>query len=436
MIWEVGEQKRAVEGVDAAGRPDPGYAAALGLLRAPFGRRALAYACDLVFWGVLQLPLLLGAVPLLIKFATESISTYGFVNHPDFVLGVVTAAISVALSTALVVVQLVLHGRKGLTIGKVVAGIRSVNVRTLERPGIGPVLLRFLVVSAAGIVPVVGLPLMLLTPVLDPDRRGRGWHDRASGVWLVDARRGLNPYDEKRMRIARKAAKAEPLPERSELPSLATRSDSSAAPEYRPGGRISAGVLGVSRTQDGEAQARGAVSAPPPAPPAGSGSQQRLQTAAPPQPTPAPVAPAAAAPARRPVAPPPATAATAGPPPATDAPTPAVPAARAARFALRLDSGDSIPVVGPVLLGRNPDSAVHPGARPVPVPDDSWSLSKTHLLVRPADGGLEVVDWHSTNGSALISGGVERALPPGAPVAAVEGDRIRLGDRVADVIRA
>jgi hypothetical protein len=37
MIWEVEEHKPVIEGLDAAGRPDPAYAAALGLVRAPFG---------------------------------------------------------------------------------------------------------------------------------------------------------------------------------------------------------------------------------------------------------------------------------------------------------------------------------------------------------------------------------------------------------------
>ncbi|MEY2849445.1 MAG: hypothetical protein RI885_2112, partial [Actinomycetota bacterium] len=249
MIWEIDEREKAVEGVDAAGRPDPAYAAAVGLVRAPFGRRTLSLACDAAIWIVLQLPLWLGAVPLLLKLASGSISAYGFVNHPDFVLGIVTAAVSVVLSLVFVIVQLVLHGRRGLTVGKVVTGIRSVNVRTLERPGMGAVLLRYLLVMASGVVPGVGPTLILLTPTFDPDGRGRGWHDRVTGVWLVDTRRGLNPYDEKRMRIARKTAKIDPLPERSELPSLATRRDPLAQPEYRPGSRTSAGVLGVSRPE-------------------------------------------------------------------------------------------------------------------------------------------------------------------------------------------
>lgn len=415
MIWEVDERELAVEGVDAAGRPDPAYAAALGLLRAPLGRRALSFACDSAIWVVLQLPLWLGALPLLIKLATGSISSYGFVNHPDFVLGIVTAAVSVVLSLVFVIVQLVLHGRKGLTIGKAVTGIRSVNARTLERPGLGAVLLRFLIVAGAGIVPGAGPVLILLTPTFDPGKRGRGWHDKATGVWLVDTRRGLNPYDEKRMRIARKMSKVDPLPERSELPSLATRRDPSARPEYRPGSRNSAGVLGVSRPED--ALGPPAVSVPEQPQP-----QPQPQWMVQPQPKPAVRAATEQAP--RAVQ------------PAPVASTPAPPqAAPTARFELRLDTGDRIDVSEPVLLGRDPDAAHHPGARPIAVPDESRSLSKTHLLVRPIEGGLEIVDWHSTNGSGLTSGGVELELSPGVPVPAVDGDRIRLGDRIADVIR-
>ena len=89
-----------------------------------------------------------------------------------------------------------------------------------------------------------------------------------------------------------------------------------------------------------------------------------------------------------------------------------------------------------MLLGRNPDDADGVGARTVALADDSRSLSKTHLLVRPADGGIEITDRHSTNGSRLIRGGTEYAVAPGTPVLATDGDLIRLGDRVAAVVRA
>jgi pSer/pThr/pTyr-binding forkhead associated (FHA) protein len=104
--------------------------------------------------------------------------------------------------------------------------------------------------------------------------------------------------------------------------------------------------------------------------------------------------------------------------------------------ALRLDTGELISLATPVVLGRNPDPQGHPGARAVPVADDSRSLSKTHLLVRPVAGGLEITDCHSTNGSGLVRDGVEYGVTPGVPVRVVLGDTVRLGDRTAVVIPA
>jgi hypothetical protein len=105
------------------------------------------------------------------------------------------------------------------------------------------------------------------------------------------------------------------------------------------------------------------------------------------------------------------------------------------RYALRLDSGESILVSEPVLLGRNPDATSHPGARAIPLADASRSLSKTHMLVRPVPGGVAIVDCGSTNGSGLFHDGVEYSVTAGTPAMAAEGDTIRLGDRRATVVR-
>lgn len=476
MIWEIDDSKPKIEGLDSVGRPDPAYAAALGLLRAPFGRRSLALVCDVALWMLLQLPLWLGAVPLLLKLATGAISPYGFLNHPGFILAVVMASVSTVLSLVLLIVQWVQHGRQGRTIGKAIAGIRSVDVRTLERPGVGRVLLRFLIFGASGIVPVLGPALLLSTPTFDPEGRGRGWHDKATGIWLVDARRGLNPYDEKRMRVARKMVKAEPTKGRSTLPSLATHATADAQPAYRPGNRISAGVLGVARPyaanerpEVGLATAaaesvqvetgkpvlggyRGEPASTPaprlpsigrpggmPGPVPTSTSRPQQAPAQAPAPQPAPAARPAPAPQPAP-APLPTQHAPASQPAPVAQPAPEshpspVQRMPAARFGLRLDTGESILVSEPVLLGRNPDATEHPEARPIALTDDSRSLSKTHLLVRPVDGGLEIIDCRSTNGSGLVRAGVEYAVAAGIPVLTIDGDVIRLGDRVASVVR-
>ncbi|MFT3798265.1 RDD family protein [Microbacterium sp.] len=434
MIWQIDDEVPRVDGVDAQGRPDPAYAAELGLVRAPFGRRSLAFAGDVAIWLMLQLPLWLGAMPLVFTLLDGSISPYGFVNHPRFVFSAVMAAVSVVLMLVCALVQWLLQGLRGMTIGKAMLGLRSVNVRTLERPGVGAVLLRFLIVAASALVPVIGPTLVLLSPTFDPQGRGRGWHDRATNVWLVDVRAGLNPFDEKRMRIARKTVKVEPVQERAELPSLATPRDPAVQPEYRPGGRISAGVLGVSRSSE----PRGSAPLAQPA-----AAQLSTPPVAPQPVAPQPVAaqqPAAQPVAAQPVAPQPVAAQQpAIPQPVAPQPVAAQPVrpapAQPAVLALRLDTGESIVVSGLLLVGRDPDPTAHPGARPLAIGDTTKTLSKTHALVRPVAGGLELVDCHSTNGCAVIRGGVEHELAPGSSAVVYEGDAIRLGDRLATVVR-
>lgn len=446
-IWEVEDKQVTVEGLDAAGRPDPAYAEALGLLNAPLGRRALALVIDYCLWLVLQLPLWLGAMPLVFKLAAGEISQDGFMNHPSFVFSVVMASLTVALSLVLGVVQLVLHSVRGFTIGKAATGIRTINARTLAKPGLGAILLRLLIVGAAGLVPLVGQAGFLASPLFD-DRRRQGWHDKATGVWLVDVRLGLQPYDEKRMRVARKMVKAEPAPQRSALPSLATPLNPGTQPTYRPGSRISAGVLGVARPSREHT-----IVEPPELPPTQAGPSEPkpvVEGYVPPAPL--------ATPAPGTAAQPPSTPEASAPPPAATQPATAatqhvvatgpVAAAQPQRIpphpplpqptgcALRLDTGELISLATPVVLGRNPDPQGHPGARAVPVADDSRSLSKTHLLVRPVAGGLEITDCHSTNGSGLVRDGVEYGVTPGVPVRVVLGDTVRLGDRTAVVIPA
>ncbi|MGA6126205.1 MULTISPECIES: RDD family protein [unclassified Microbacterium] len=429
MIWEIDQPEDRPDGVDAMGRPDPAYAAALGLVRAPFGRRSLAFLLDILIWAFLQLPLWLGAVPLLLKLATGAISPYGLVNHPGFVLAAVMASITVALSLAFLIVQWVLQARRGLTIGKGFTGLRSINVRTLEKPGAGAVLLRALIVGLAGVIPVIGTAVILASPTFDPQERGRGLHDRAARMWLVDIRRGLNPYDEKRMRIARKTVKAEPVPERPERPSLATPTRPGARPDYRPGNRISAGVLGVNRGSDGRPAATedAAASAAPGVIDAAPG----LATPrAAPAPTPAPAREAAPASAPELV---PAPAREAAPAPTAE-PAPQVVPAPSPRWGLRFDTGETVAVTGPLLIGRDPDPASAPGAEPHRLLDESRSLSKTHAILTPTAHGLEVVDRGSTNGSAVVRAGVETAAVAGVALAAAVGDTIRLGDRLAEVV--
>lgn len=459
MIWEIDEASRRIEGLDEHGRARPEYAASLGLVAAPFGRRALAATIEAAVYVVLQLPMLFGALPGLLALTASG--SRGATSG-DVLLIVICAAASTVLTTAFVMTQLALHGRRGVTLGKALTGLRSVNVRTLERPGFwrGAVV-RALVLWASFAVPLFG-PLLVVSfsPFFDGERRGRGWPDLAAATWFVDVRRGLNPYDAKRMRIARKTVATDLQDVRSELPSLATPVGEQAAAAYIPTTRSSGGVLGALRA-DGSATPDGGADVPVTSAGAAAAggdaasASQAPVTNVPAWSPPASGAAAAAAPgsdplpasSRRPASAPPAGSGAGWVPPRLipdaeppaparqpqPAPAAAAPAAREVSAALTLDDGGVIEIRGSgILLGRDPaPSPGDPRLVPVAIADPSMSVSKTHLAVIRAGAGLVAIDLGSTNGSAIVRAGVEHSLTAREQVALRDDDTIRLGDRHA-----
>ena len=461
MIWEIDDGERAIEGLDDQGRPDPAYAQSLGLVPARRGSRVLAALLEWMLALVITLPVFLVVVPAIVQSASDGFDVAAILARDDLVWIIVALATSQGLMTAYVIVQLVLHGRKGVTLGKAVVGIRSVNVRTLERPGFwrGAVV-RYLVAYASFIIPLIGpLLVVVLSPLFDVERRGRGWLDLAAATWFVDVRRGLNPYDLKRMRIARKRVKTPEVQEKAPLPSLATPIDRDAPAEYTPSARLSGGVLGAHRAPgaapavaDASPADAAMVSAVPPSLATGAAMPSpspALGGFAQSSPEPAPVAapsaaPPSAAPPTAAATPQPAAAAPAAAPfsPPAPAPQPAAPAPEAleapdgVRAVLVLDSGQRIDVRGVTLLGRSPAAEAGEGmVQLVRVEDDTLSVSKTHLSVMPARRGVFVVDRGSTNGSAILRDGAEFILTAGQPVVLQPGDAVRFGDRTLQVER-
>ncbi|WEK61965.1 MAG: RDD family protein [Candidatus Microbacterium colombiense] len=454
MIWEIDDHAPEIEGLDANGRPDPAYAESLGLKPAGRGARVGAALLEWLLAVLIALPALIAVTPVLVGMVSEGLDIEAFFDRADLVWLIVAAAVSQGLMTAYVIVQLVLHGRKGVTLGKAVCGIRSVNVRTLERPGFwrGAVV-RYLVALASLLIPLIGpLLVIALSPLFDIEKRGRGWLDLTAGTWFVDVRGGLNPYDQKRMRIARKRVKTPEHAEKASLPSLATPIDRDAPAEYVPSARLSGGVIGAHRAGATPAPAateapaaRPVVSSVPPSLATGAAVPAVSSFAPPAAPAPVPPSAPGGAPApaasfappivQEPLAPAPVPAPAAAAP---AAPQPAPPAAPAAspgtRALLVLDSGERIEVRGTTLFGRAPGAAAGEGeAQLVRVSDDTRSVSKTHLAVMPARRGVFAVDRASTNGSAIIRDGAETALVAGHPVELQIGDTVRFGDRTLTV---
>jgi len=405
-----------IPGLLPDGRPDPQYAASLGLVAATPGRRSAAFAIDLAVFIVLGLPVSIGALPLALginadrpPYANVWLAT---VNHPDYLLALILFIVGEGLVTIFVLVQLLLHGAKGVTLGKSLLGLRSINVTTLGKPGTGRILLRGLVFGAAFVVvPYLGVVPFLLSPLWDPQKRGRGWLDKVGGNWLVDVRRGTDPYDVKAMRHARRALTAPVVAAEQELPSLATGT-AWAGPAFVPATRSSSGV--VSHSPAGEAApqwdepaigmpaAPVVPSAPPLAPPAAP-VDRRTVVSAPPASTPPASAPRAAAPLRTPV--------------------------------LLFDDGLTLAVRGNGLLGRAPEA--QPGERVehlYSIDDPARQLSKTHLAFGVDAHGVWIMDRGSSNGTYVtIGSGAAFALEVGKPHRIGPGAVVEIGDRTFTV---
>lgn len=182
------------------------------------------------------------------------------------------------------------------------------------------------------------------------------------------------------------------------------------------------------------ARPQGAPLAPPtrqrPARPQGAPAApaQASSHAAPARPQGAPATPPTR---QRPVAAPPQGAPRSAPRPA--AAKPAV-GANGAHTGLLLDTGQSIPVDRTIVLGRAP-SPVSPGDVPIPVDDQTRSLSRTHVRITPTASGISIVDMNSANGTrARTPNGRTHTLVPGQPLELPLNSQLLLGERLISVV--
>lgn len=180
------------------------------------------------------------------------------------------------------------------------------------------------------------------------------------------------------------------------------------------------------------ARPQGAPLAPPtrqrptqPAAPAQASSH-----ASPARPQGAPLAPPTR---QRPVAAPPQGAPRSAPRPAAAKPA-AGPSTNGAHTGLLLDTGQSIPVDRTIVLGRAP-SPVSPGDVPIPVDDQTRSLSRTHVRITPTASGISIVDMNSANGTrARTPNGRTHTLVPGQPLELPLNSQLLLGERLISVV--
>lgn len=108
-----------------------------------------------------------------------------------------------------------------------------------------------------------------------------------------------------------------------------------------------------------------------------------------------------------------------------------------ARWILVLDDGRNVELTVPLVIGRDP--VLEDGESPatlLALPDQTRSISKTHLRIEPGEQGLRVTDRFSTNGVTVVVNGIATACLPGVPTSVPAHSVVRFGDRELRVTSA
>ena len=291
------------------------------------------------------------------------------------VVGVVAVAM-----VLLWLVSAIVLGITGSSPGKAVSGLRVVHHGDGTPIGVGPSLLRSLVLGLSGLPTFgIGVAALAWTAVEDRGRQRRGWHDHLARTVVVDVRpvvevADAGAADAPRHIVNLTAMRLVPAPP-AESVRTPERTEQSVRRQPLP-----------------------ADLAGPPAP-----SQQ---------PSPVPQVP-------------------------PGLPRPQRPAAAPPRWRVHFDDGESFVIAGLALVGRRPEArSGEQVAHLVPLASADMSVSKTHAQFGPAaDGTIVVMDRGSTNGTVLVRQGVSRQLAPGRPASLVDGDKVVYGDREMTITR-
>lgn len=136
----------------------------LGIRPASPGVRSLAFVIDLLVWLLLASP--------------AAVGLWLFLHHGLGRWQIVLLAGGSVLVSAFCVVQIALHGRRGVTLGKAAMKLRSVSMPGLSRPGFWRIVLRSLVLSVSNVIPIAGPVLLFSSSYWDSSGRRRSMLDK------------------------------------------------------------------------------------------------------------------------------------------------------------------------------------------------------------------------------------------------------------------
>lgn len=367
--------------------------------------------------------------------------------------------------------QWIAHGRRGVTLGKALVGLRTVDADTGRPIGMVRALLRALVVGAGTLAAGVGQVVVLASPLFDSGGRRQGWHDKAARALVVDVALGADPVRAQATATARldgllapvAATDVPPRPTGGAVPPVAPPPPPVAPPpphvsvdDDLPAAPAAGTVPGGGEHRGPDPMAPFPAAVPPVLSAAGGPDDTTDPTAAVDHRGAAPDGAAAGVISAVPGAP-----GASGGAPGTPARPPLEPTVLVdhvpdalivsgssadldddveatrlslvrrpggrrrtdgpASAALRLWDGTELTLTGVALVGRNParrDDEPLP-ERLVTVPDERRSVSKTHLAVGVDERGTWVRDRGSTNGTVVT-------LPDGSQVICASGQQVRV----------
>lgn len=340
-------------------------AAALNLVNAAAGKRLGAWLLDAV-------PVVLAGM----VFAAVSGDGLARMGASE------AAAASVAASYLVFAAVVLAYGiavwgweaHSGKTPGNLALGLRTTDEDGFA-PGWLKVFLRRLVIAVAGVVPLAGPVVVVLSNLWDPNHQRQGWHDRIAKTLVVDVNQGRNPI---------------------------TTGGLFGPSTFAPGGTTAPGHPDLSATgQEHEwpalrADYRGTG-------PIESVPGHRAQDA----PAPAVAEEDLGYTQLRPTGP------------------------KTVGARLVFDDGQVLDLATTALVGRNPaPSGSEDIAELVNFADMGRSVSKTHLHVAADGSGVWVTDRNSTNGSGITGvDGRRRELAAGHSQRAAFGETVNFGER-------
>ncbi|PRA13449.1 hypothetical protein CQ010_02045 [Arthrobacter sp. MYb211] len=333
---------------------------------------------------------------------------------------------------------------QGKTLGNIALGIRTTDMQG-HVPGWGPVIVRRLLIALAGIVPLAGPVLMVVSNLFDSNGKRQGWHDQVANSLVMDVKAGRDPLSSGGVHGPQSFA-----PEEQSVEQPAPGQGAQPQDRHDDSHAVIDSVPGAARTREGQdqapetnlvpAKARPSADAPSPAnaagpleedqpaaqTPAGNLAEEesghtRLRSEVP-SPANSAGQPEEGQPAEEPAA---------GQHADEESGHTQLRSEASPEVRLVLDDGEAYVLGESALLGRNPAADDGEAVQELIVLiDPDRSVSKTHLLVQRGTSGVWVTDRNSSNGSLVQSAdGSTQQVAPGQPVQVKIGETVVIGDR-------